>query len=103
MHPASLTTFILVVLLSSMTITISFKAPAEIAERIPAPGHGRSRFILQALAEKLERRPPPDWKPSTARGRRFAALLSKGKSERFPLLNQNEFSEELSARRGRSF
>jgi hypothetical protein len=85
------------------TITVSVKMPLKTAERIPAAGNGRSRFILQAVEEKLARQSAPEWKPTTARGRRMAALLAKGRAERMPLLNDEEFDRELAARRGRQF
>jgi hypothetical protein len=86
-----------------MTTNISVKVPTKIAERIPAPGKGRSRFIVQALEEKLSRQTAPAWKPTTARGRRIAAMLAKGHVERHPLLNEDAFDRELAARRGRQF
>ena len=82
--------------------TISLKVPPQILERIPAAGDGRSRFILTAVEEKLERLKPMDWKPTTRRGKVLAELLKKGKGERTPLLNDSEFAQELAARRGRS-
>lgn len=83
--------------------TISFKCPPPIRERLPAPGNGRNKFIIEAIREKLERKKPAGWKPATARGRKLAALLEKGKAERFPLLTEPEFERELRARRGRQF
>lgn len=85
------------------TITVSVKVPLKTAERIPAAGHGRSRFILQAVEEKLSRQSAPEWKPTTKRGRRMAALLTKGRTERMPLLTDEEFERELAERRGRQF
>ncbi len=43
------------------------------------------------------------WKPTTARGRRLAALLEAGKAERGPDLTDAEFERELRERRGRQF
>ena len=85
------------------TLNISVKLPAKLAERIPAAGQGRSRFIVQALEEKLSRQSAPEWKPNTVRGKRLAALLAKGQSERYPLLNEPELERELNARRGRQY
>lgn len=85
------------------TLNISVKVPTKIAERIPAPGKGRSRFIVQALEEKLSRQSAPEWKPTTERGRRLATLLAKGRTERMPLLNNAEVDRELATRRGRQF
>ena len=83
--------------------TVSVKIPARILERIPAPGNGRSGFIVQAIEEKIARREPAQWKPKTARGRRMAGLLEKGRSERRPLLSDARMEQELSERRGRNF
>ena len=83
--------------------TISFKAPARIVERIPAAGTGRSRFIIQALEEKISRRQKTKWEPTTILGRKFASILEKGKKERGPELSEAEFERELSERRGRKF
>jgi hypothetical protein len=83
--------------------TISFKAPARILEALPAPGNGRSRFIIQALEEKNSRQQQPKWEPTTGLGRKFAAILEKGKKERGPQMSDPEFEREFSERRGRNF
>jgi hypothetical protein len=85
-----------------MATTISFKAPARILESLPAPGNGRSRFILQALEEKISRQQQPKWEPTNSLGRKFAAILEKGKKERGPQMSEVEFERELSERRGRN-
>ena len=82
------------------SVTVSVKIPAVVLERIPPAGHGRSRFILAAIEEKLARKKPTAWKPTTARGRRLAALLEKGKRERGRDLTIQEFEAELRERRG---
>ena len=84
-----------------MTTTkmISFKAPMKIFRALPGAHNGRSRFIISALEEKISRR-EPEWKPTTARGRRMAALLEKGRSERGPLLDDEGIAAELRERRG---
>jgi len=86
-----------------MTTTklISVKVPLKIFRALPDAHNGRSRFIVSALEEKISRQSAPEWKPTTARGRRMAALLEKGKAERYPLLNEEEFERELRERRGR--
>ena len=61
---------------------------------------GRSRFIVAALEEKISRRMISKWKPITKRGRRLAALLKKGRHERFPSLDTEAIAGELAARRG---
>jgi hypothetical protein len=86
-----------------MTQTVSIKIPARILEQIPAPGNGRSGFIVKAIEEKIARRKPVSWKPKTERGRRMAALLKAGRSERKPSLSVEQVEQELSERRGRNF
>lgn len=89
--------------MTKMTATISFKAPPRILEGLPAPGNGRSRFIIQALEEKISRQQQSKWEPTTPLGRKFAALLEKGKKTRGPAMSAAEFERELSERRGRNF
>jgi hypothetical protein len=83
--------------------TVSFKAPARILEGIPAPGNGRSQFIVQALEEKISRQQRVKWKPTGPLGRKFASILEKGKKERGPQMSESDFERELSERRGRNF
>jgi len=85
------------------TTLVSVKIPAQILEKIPPAGHGRSGFIVQAIEEKIARRKPVQWKPRTERGRRMAALLKRGRAERHPLLSEAQVEQELRERRGRSF
>jgi hypothetical protein len=89
--------------MTKRSTVVSVKIPAKILERIPAAGQGRSRFIVRALEEEIERRRPVEWKPTTRRGQMFAKLLEAGKAERHPLLNEEEFERELKERRGRNF
>jgi len=89
--------------MTKMATTISFKAPARVLEALPAPGNGRSRFIIQALEEKISRQQLSKWEPTTSLGRKFAAILEKGKKERGPQMSDAEFERELNERRGRSF
>jgi len=84
------------------TTTVSVKIPSKILDRIPAPGNGRSRFIIRALENEIERQRPAEWKPASKRGRALARLLEAGRTERFPLLGKEEFERELKVRRGRS-
>ncbi|HXA44390.1 MAG TPA: hypothetical protein VNZ25_02690 [Candidatus Angelobacter sp.] len=90
-----------------MTITrstlVSVKIPARILERIPAAGHGRSGFIVEAIEEKIARRKPANWRPKSERGRRLAELLKRGRTERGPLLSYEQAERELQERRGRAF
>lgn len=79
---------------------ISVKVPPHIFRALPGPHRGRSRFIISALQEKINRR-ESEWKPATTRGRRLAALLEKGRAEREPLLDADGIARELRERRGR--
>ncbi|HEY1716798.1 MAG TPA: hypothetical protein VGH42_00710 [Verrucomicrobiae bacterium] len=83
------------------TKLVSVKVPLKIFRAMPGAHKGRSRFIISALEEKISQRRESEWKPTTERGRRMAALLEKGKAERYPLLNEEEFERELRERRGR--
>jgi hypothetical protein len=58
---------------------------------------------LKAIEEKIARLKPVQWKPKTERGRRMAALLERGRTERTPLLSDEQIEKELSERRGRKF
>jgi hypothetical protein len=86
-----------------MTTTklISVKVPLKIFRALPDAHNGRSRFIITALEEKISKRQESEWQPTTARGRRMAALLEKGKAEREPLLDDAGIAAELAERRGR--
>jgi hypothetical protein len=90
--------------MTGKTILVSVKVPKELAEKLPVPGNGRSRFIIEAIAEKTNRKQnTAKWKPSSERGKRFAALLAKGRSERMPLLSEAGIEAELAERKGRRF
>jgi len=82
------------------TVAITVKLPVRIAERIPAAGNGRSKFIIKTLEEKVFSQKPTSWKPTTARGRRMAEIIAKGEAAGVTLLNEDEFEQELKARRG---
>ncbi len=86
--------------MTKSSVTVSVKIPARILEQIPPPGHGRSGFIVQAIEEKLARKKTARWEPTTARGRRLAALLKKGEPERGPDLTVEELEAEIRNRRG---
>ena len=89
--------------MTNSSTLVSVKIPARILERIPAPGNGRSRFIVRALEKEIERQHPLEWKPPTKRGRMYAKLLAAGEKERGPRLSEEEFERELRERRGRNF
>ena len=94
------------VILFGMTKTstlVSVKIPARILERLPTPGNGRSRFIVRALEKEIERQRPPEWKPTTKRGRMFAKILKAGEKERGPFMSPEELEREIRERRGRNF
>ena len=82
---------------------VSVKIPPRLLERLPAAGHGRSRFIVTALEEKLSRQQPPEWDPSSRRGRKLARLLKAGRAERGPAMTLAEVEREIQDRRGRNF
>ena len=72
----------------------------KIFRALPGAHKGRSRFILSALEEKIQRQ-ESEWQPTTERGRRLKAILDKGRAEREPLLSDEEVARELQDRRGR--
>lgn len=82
------------------TKLISVKLPLKLLRAIPGAHKGRSRFIVSALEEKLSRQRPSEWKPTTERGRRLAAILEKGKAERGEPLDAEGIARELRERRG---
>ena len=86
-----------------MTYTklVSVKLPLKIFNALPGAHKGRSRFIISALADKLSQQQASEWKPTTERGRRMAALLEKGKAERGEPLDAEGIARELAERRGR--
>ena len=81
------------------TKLVSVKLPMKVFRAIPGAHKGRSRFIISALEEKISQR-KAEWKPTTARGRRMAALLEKGAAERGLLLDDDGIARELRERRG---
>jgi hypothetical protein len=83
------------------TKLVSVKVPTRVLRRIPPAGQGRSRFIVAALEEKITRQNQAEWKPTTDRGWRLAALLEKGRRERQPLLDAEGIAVELAIRKGR--
>ena len=83
------------------TKPVSVKIPERVLRLMPPAGKGRSRFIIDALEEKISRPKPAEWKPGTNRGRRLAMLLEKGRLERAPLLDAEAIAKELAERKGR--
>ncbi len=78
---------------------LSVKVPLRIFRALPAAHKGRSRFIVSALEEKIQRL-ESEWRPTTARGRRLQAILDKGATERGEPLDAEGIARELSQRRG---
>ena len=76
---------------------VSIKLPAGDVRRIPG---NRSRFVREAVAEKLAREAQPEWKPKTAIGRKFLRLREKFIAEGGELLDDEELAKELRSRRG---
>ncbi len=81
------------------TKLVSVKLPVKIFRAIPGAHHGRSRFIISALEEKIQRR-EAEWHPKTEHGRRLKAILEKGAAERGEPLDDEGIARELRARRG---
>lgn len=72
----------------------------DLLPNMPAPGNGRSEFIVKTLADKFAQKKPVEWQPTTARGRKLAALLAAGKAERGQPMTVEEVDRELAERRG---
>jgi hypothetical protein len=81
------------------TKLVSVKLPMKLFRAIPGAHHGRSRFIISALEEKVRRR-EAEWQPTTDRGRRLKAILDKGADERGEPLDGEGIRRELRERRG---
>jgi hypothetical protein len=81
------------------TKLVSVKLPMKLFRAIPGAHHGRSRFIISALEEKVSRR-ETEWQPTTERGRRLKAILDKGAAERGEPLDAEGIARELRERRG---
>jgi len=81
------------------TKLVSVKLPLKVFRAIPGAHKGRSRFIISALEEKINRS-ESEWKPKTAHGRRLQAILEKGAAERGEPLDDEGIARELRERRG---
>jgi len=81
------------------TKLISVKLPIKLFRAIPEAHRGRSRFIISALEEKVQRQ-ETEWQPTTERGRRLKAILDKGAAERGQPLDAEGIARELRERRG---
>jgi hypothetical protein len=76
---------------------ISVKLPLSDVRRIPG---NRSKFVRQAVAEKLARELAPEWRPKTAMGRKLLKLRKQFLAEGGELLDAAGIAEELRQRRG---
>jgi metal-responsive CopG/Arc/MetJ family transcriptional regulator len=80
---------------------LSVRVPADLLERIDARcGGQRSRFVREAIAERLGR-DAETFVPRTALGRKLAALRQRGLDSGARLLNLEEVNREVARRRGR--
>jgi Arc/MetJ-type ribon-helix-helix transcriptional regulator len=77
--------------------TVSFKLPKHDLRRIPA--RNRSRFIREAVQEKLSKQ-EPDWKPKTAWAKKLVAMRAAHVASGARLLTPEEIMEEIRKRRG---
>jgi hypothetical protein len=78
---------------------LSVKVPLRVFRALPAAHEGRSRFIIAALEEKIQRR-DSDWEPVSRRGQRLKAILDKGAAERGAPMDAEGIARELRERRG---
>ena len=76
---------------------VSVKLPVADLRRIPG---NRSRFLRRAVEEKLARESPPEWRPKTARGRKWLRLRKQFLARGGELLDADRVAEELRSRRG---
>jgi hypothetical protein len=76
---------------------LSVKLPLADVRRIPG---NRSRFVRQAVAEKLARESGPAWRPKTATGRKLLKLRNQFLAQGGELLDSNGIAHELRQRRG---
>jgi len=83
--------------MTNMLTTISFKLPKRDLRRIPS--RNRSRFIREAVQEKLSKQ-EAGWKPKTAWGKKLAALRAAHVTSGAKLLTTEEILEEVRERRG---
>jgi hypothetical protein len=79
-------------------IAVTAKLPESDLRRIP--DRNTSRFIRDAVHEKLEREQKPGWKPRSSRVRRMAALRSRYLAAGGETLAPEAIASEMRARRG---
>ncbi|MGD1086289.1 MAG: hypothetical protein ABSA47_16255 [Verrucomicrobiota bacterium] len=76
---------------------LSVKLPLSDVCRIRG---NRSKFVRQAVAEKLARESSPAWRPKTATGRKLLKLRNQFLARGGELLDAEGIAEELRQRRG---
>jgi hypothetical protein len=76
---------------------LSIKIPLSDVRRIPG---NRSKFVRQAVAEKLARQSSPAWRPKTATGRKLLQLRARFLAAGGELLDPDGIAEEMRRRRG---
>ncbi len=76
---------------------VSVKLPESDVRRIPG---NRSKFVRQAVAEKLARESKPPWRPKTAAGRKLLRLRNQFVAQGGELLDADGIAAELRRRRG---
>jgi hypothetical protein len=76
---------------------VSVKLPAADVRRIPG---NRSRFVREAVAEKLARESQSRWRPKTPFGRKLLRLRQRFIAEGGELLDSEGIARELKSRRG---
>lgn len=76
---------------------ISVKLPVAQMRRIPG---NRSRFVREAVAEKLARESEPEWRPKTVFGKKLLRLREKFIAQGGELLDAEGIARELKSRRG---
>ena len=77
---------------------ISCKLPVSDLRRIPS--RNISRFVREAVHEKLERQAAHDWKPKTNAGKKMAALRARYVAGGGELLDAEGIAAEIRERRG---
>jgi hypothetical protein len=76
---------------------ISVKLPAGDVRKIPG---NRSKFVREAVEEKLARESQTEWRPKTAMGRKLLKLRKRFIAEGGELLDDEGIARELRSRRG---
>lgn len=85
--------------MTNKLLAITVKLPAATLQRIPG---NRSRFIREAVAERLdrERSHAAGWTPKSALGRKLKTLRDKSIKQGIQPLSAEAIADELRSRRG---